>query len=119
MIFGHVPVIFPVVLKREIRYGSHFYGHVLLLHVSLGLRVAADLVGWADLRRWGGMLNGLALLAFPAVTVLALRPSAQKKSSRSLWSDANRAIQAQAPRRPLLGHRSGARWPQSTAPRRR
>lgn len=73
MIFGHAPVIFPAVLRREIRYGPHFYGHVLLLHASLALRVVADLAGWADLRRWGGMLNGLALLAFLAVTVLALK----------------------------------------------
>lgn len=73
MIFGHAPVIFPAVLRREIRYGPHFYGHVLLLHASLALRVAADLAGWADLRRWGRMLNGVALLAFLIVTVLALR----------------------------------------------
>jgi hypothetical protein len=73
MIFGHAPVIFPAVLGREIRYGAHFYGHVVLLHASLALRVAADLAGWADLRRWGGMLNGIALLLFLAVTVLALR----------------------------------------------
>lgn len=77
MIFGHAPVIFPAVLRREIRYGPHFYGHVLLLHASLALRVAADLAGWADLRRWGGMLNGLALLVFLVVTVLALRPGSK------------------------------------------
>lgn len=74
MIFGHAPVIFPAVLRREICYGPHFYGHMLLLHASLALRVVADLAGWADLRRWGGMLNGLALLVFLVVTALALRP---------------------------------------------
>ncbi len=73
MIFGHAPVIFPAVLGREIRYGSHFYGHVGLLHASLALRVAADLAGLIVLRRWGGMLNGIALLLFLVVTVLALR----------------------------------------------
>jgi hypothetical protein len=77
MIFGHAPVIFPAVLGREIRYGAHFYGHVFLLHASLALRVAADLAGWADLRRWGGLVNGIALLLFLAVTVLALRRGMQ------------------------------------------
>jgi hypothetical protein len=77
MIFGHAPVIFPAVLGREIRYGSHFYGHVILLHASLALRVAADLAGLIVLRRWGGMLNGIALLLFLVVTVLALRKGMQ------------------------------------------
>ncbi|MGQ9841751.1 MAG: hypothetical protein ACUVR4_14830 [Anaerolineae bacterium] len=81
MIFGHAPVIFPAVLGREIHYGTHFYGHVILLHASLALRVIGDLAGWADLRRWGGMLNGIALLLFLAVTVLALRQGTRATSS--------------------------------------
>ena len=68
-------------LGRDIRYGPHFYGHVGLLHASLALRVAADLAGLADLRRWGGMLNGIALLLFLAVTVLALRKGMQAAAS--------------------------------------
>jgi hypothetical protein len=74
MIFGHAPVIFPAVLgRRPIAYGPHFYGHVILLHASLALRVAADLLGLVILRQWSGMLNGIALLLFLVVTVLALR----------------------------------------------
>lgn len=75
MIFGHAPVIFPAVLGRTLSYGAHFYGHVILLHASLALRVVADLAGWFDLRRWGGMLNGIALLLFLIVTALSLRRS--------------------------------------------
>ncbi len=82
MIFGHAPVIFPAVLGRPIAYGAHFYGHVALLHASLALRVVADLAGWAGLRRWGGMLNGVALLMFLAVTVLALRRGARAAAVR-------------------------------------
>lgn len=77
MIFGHAPVIFPAVLERPIAYAPHFYGHVALLHMSLALRVTGDLAGWADLRRWGGMFNGIALLLFLAVTALALRRGAR------------------------------------------
>jgi hypothetical protein len=61
------------VLGRDVSYGPHFYGHVVLLHASLVLRVLADLAGLAILRRWGGMLNGIALLLFLGVTVVALR----------------------------------------------
>ena len=75
MIFGHAPVIFPAVLGRTLSYGAHFYGHVILLHASLALRVVADLAGWFDLRRWGGMFNGIALLLFLVVTALSLRRS--------------------------------------------
>jgi len=73
MIFGHAPVIFPAVLGRPLSYGAHFYGHVILLHASLALRTVADLAGWFDLRRWGGMFNGIALLVFLVATILALR----------------------------------------------
>jgi branched-subunit amino acid permease len=85
MIFGHAPVIFPAVLGRENNYGPHFYGHVGLLHASLALRVAADLAGLIVLRRWGGLLNGIALLLFLGVPVVALRKgrveSGQAKAS--------------------------------------
>ncbi len=73
MIFGHAPVIFPAVLGRTLSYGAHFYGHVILLHASLALRIVADLAGWFDLRRWGGMANGIALVLFLVVTALSLR----------------------------------------------
>ncbi len=73
MIFGHAPVIFPAVLGRTLSYGAHFYGHVILLHASLALRIVADLSGWFDLRRWGGMVNGIALVLFLVVTALSLR----------------------------------------------
>ena len=81
MIFGHAPVIFPAVLGRPIEYAPHFYGHVILLHASLALRIIGDLAGWADVRRWGGMFNGIALLLFLAVTVLALRRGALTAAS--------------------------------------
>ena len=75
MIFGHAPVIFPAVLGRPLSYGPHFYGHVVLLHASLGVRILADLAGLAVLRQWGGMLNGIVLLLFLVVTVVSLRKS--------------------------------------------
>ncbi|HEX9076645.1 MAG TPA: hypothetical protein VF932_12745, partial [Anaerolineae bacterium] len=35
MIFGHAPIIFPAVIGRAMPYGSAFYAHLILLHLSL------------------------------------------------------------------------------------
>jgi len=72
MVFAHAPVIFPAVLGVSIEYGSTFYLHVAVLHVSVILRVVGDFVDvlgrW---RVWGGLLNAAALLLFLFNTVRA------------------------------------------------
>lgn len=73
MIFGHAPIIFPAVLNVRMNYHWRFYSHVLLLHASVALRIAADMAGLADLRQWAGLLNAIALLLFLANTVTAIR----------------------------------------------
>jgi hypothetical protein len=88
MIFGHAPVIFPAVLGRPIEYGPRFYGHVGLLHASLCMRILADLLGLVILRQWSGMLNGIALLLFLAVTGVSLRKGSLE----------NRQTKARSPR---------------------
>ncbi|OQA45736.1 MAG: hypothetical protein BWY52_01149 [Chloroflexi bacterium ADurb.Bin325] len=75
MIFGHAPVIFPAVLGRPLNYSPVFYGHMVILHVALLLRVIGDVAGRQDLRQWGGMLNGVALLIFLIVMAASLRRS--------------------------------------------
>ena len=72
MIFGHAPVIFPSVVGRPVAYSSRFYVHFALLHLSLALRIVGGLGGWPDVRKWGGMLNGVALIVFLANTVSSL-----------------------------------------------
>ena len=72
MIFGHAPLIFPSVLGRPMAYGPVFYAPLLVLHASLALRVVGDLLGLVALRQWGGLLNGVALLLFLAVTARAI-----------------------------------------------
>jgi len=65
MVFAHAPVIFPAVLGRPLVYGSRFYAHVAVLHVSFVVRIVGDLV--EDLgrwRAWGGLMNALALGLF-------------------------------------------------------
>jgi len=72
MIFGHAPIIFPAVLQLPITYRPVFYSHLLLLHASLIVRLAGDLMGNYPLRLWGGLLNGIAILLFLANTAFAI-----------------------------------------------
>ncbi|SCZ62125.1 hypothetical protein [Thiohalomonas denitrificans] len=72
MVFGHAPIIFPAVTRFNIPYHPVFYLHLVLLHATLGLRVAGDLGGWMELRRIGGLGNALVLLLFVANTVAAV-----------------------------------------------
>jgi hypothetical protein len=74
MIFGHAPIIFPAVINLPIGFRSAFYAHLALLHISLSIRIAGDLVGQPAFRQWGGMLNVIALLLFLA------------NSAYSVWS---------------------------------
>lgn len=64
MIFGHAPIIFPSLLNVPFAYTPALYAPLALLHASLGLRIAADIAGEAALRRWGGLLNEVAILLF-------------------------------------------------------
>jgi hypothetical protein len=73
MIFGHAPVIIPAVMGMPIRYLSIFYFHLSLLHISLALRIAGDLLFLQSIRRWGGLLNEVAVILFLLVTVIAAR----------------------------------------------
>lgn len=74
-IFGHAPIIFPAVLGVRVAYRPTFYAHLVLLHASLFLRIAGDLAPWPFARAWGGLLNGVAIVAFLANTAYgALAP---------------------------------------------
>lgn len=80
MIFGHAPIIFPAILNRPMAFSRWSYLPLVVLNLSLILRVAGDLAGDVALRRWGALLNGVALLLFLAMTALALvRGQAQRR----------------------------------------
>lgn len=79
MIFGHAPIIFPAILGVPISFQDSFYIHLILLHVSLAMRVAADYASWHILRMWGGLLNEVAILLFIAMTFLSIRRSLPRK----------------------------------------
>jgi hypothetical protein len=75
MIFGHAPIILPAVLRIPVTFSGSFYAPLVLLHGSLALRVAGDLLAWPEARRWGGLLNVLVLLVFIANTLWVIRRS--------------------------------------------
>ena len=72
MVFGHAPVIFPAVVRVKVPYSPAFYFPLLILHLSLLLRVAGDLGGWAALRSAGGAGNAAALALFILTTLLTV-----------------------------------------------
>lgn len=73
MVFGHAPVILPAVLGVALPYRPRFYGHLLLLHLGLLVRiVGGDIVGLAAAWQLGGALNVTALLVFLASSGLAM-----------------------------------------------
>jgi hypothetical protein len=72
MIFGHAPMILPAVLGVSVSYRPAFYAHLALLHASLVLRILGDLGPWLPGRRWGGLLNVLAVALFLGNTVHAV-----------------------------------------------
>lgn len=72
MIFAHAPIIFPAVLGLPLPYRPWFYGHLILLHVGLAMRIAGDWTASEPIRQWGALLNGVALVAFLVDTAVAV-----------------------------------------------
>ena len=68
MIFAHAPVILPAVVGGAVHYRPAFYVPLALLNLSLVMRLCGDLGRNGDLRRWGGLLGAVAVLAFLATT---------------------------------------------------
>lgn len=74
MIFSHAPIILPAVIRQPIKiYRPVLYVWFCLLQASLLVRIAGAVLEHVSLRKWGGMLNGIAILLFfstIAVTVV-------------------------------------------------
>jgi hypothetical protein len=82
MIFGHAPVILPAVLRLRFPYRPWLYLPLVALHLSLAQRVAGDLAGQLAWRRWGGMINVMAVLLFLGLMVVSgLRPPAGARAT--------------------------------------
>lgn len=74
MIFAHALIIVPAILRVELPYAPRAYVPLALLHLSLALRVAGDLLPWWPGRLWGGLIGALTILLFLGMTATAVRP---------------------------------------------
>ena len=72
MIFGHAPIIFPAILGVPVTFYPAFFGHLILLHLSLILRITGDLTNQFTIRKWGGLLNEVAILLFLGMTIYSI-----------------------------------------------
>jgi hypothetical protein len=86
MIFGHAPVIIPAIMGIPIKYSPIFYIHLGLLHISLAVRVTGDLLLWLPIRRWGGLLNEVAVILFLLITIFAAHGGIGIKSTPEIIS---------------------------------
>jgi hypothetical protein len=82
MIFGHAPVILPAVLGLPLPYRPWFYGHLVLLHVGLLIRiVGGDLLGLSVAWQLGAVLNVVAVLLFLGGSVAASVAATRRRAS--------------------------------------
>ncbi len=81
MIFGHMPIILPAISGIQVPYTPVFYAHLLLLHFSLVMRVGGDMMQLPLLRRWGGLLNEVAIVLFLLVTAVTVIRGKRKGSA--------------------------------------
>jgi hypothetical protein len=80
MVFGHAPIIVPSVMRVALPYRPWFYVPLAVLHGSLAIRLAGDLTALPVLRSAGGVLGALALAAFIASMLVAVRSAAPRTS---------------------------------------
>jgi hypothetical protein len=81
MIFGHSPIILPAVLGVGVPYRVAFYVPLGLLHASLVLRLIGDCLPWVEARRWGGLLNAVAIVVFFATLAQGIVASRRRAES--------------------------------------
>jgi hypothetical protein len=71
MILGHAPIILPAVTGIRVRYSSVVYAPLILLHLSLAMRIAGDILERSELRIVSGFVTILALAAYAITLALA------------------------------------------------
>lgn len=69
MIFAHAPVIVPAVAGVRLPFRASWWVALVLLHLTLAVRIYGGLVTVEELRRWGGIGNVVALVAFVGLAV--------------------------------------------------
>jgi hypothetical protein len=70
MVFAHAPIILPAITGLSIPFHRILYVPVILMQAGLFMRLAGDLATSSQLRRWGGLINALAILWYLATMIL-------------------------------------------------
>lgn len=87
MIFSHAPIILPAVAKLPIKiYRPVLYTGFFVLQLSLIARIIADITEQIELRKWAGMINGIAILLFFVTIAFIVRQELSKRKRRPLKS---------------------------------
>jgi hypothetical protein len=73
MIFGHAPIIAPMLLGRHLSFHRSMYVPIILLQASLLIRITGSLADWLPGRTLGATLNAIAILLFLATTARAFQ----------------------------------------------
>ena len=73
MIFGHAPIILPAVIGWRVRYSAASYVPLVLLHLSVMFRIAADLFERFEMRAISGPVTIIALAGYAVTLILASR----------------------------------------------
>jgi hypothetical protein len=70
MVLAHAPIILPAVAGVRLPFHPAMYLPLGVLHIGLVIRILGDFAASAELRRYGGLGNALALVLFAFVIVL-------------------------------------------------
>jgi hypothetical protein len=81
-IIAHEPIIAPAVTGLPFVYTPLMFVPLTLLDAGLLARIAADLGDWADVRRWAGMVQAIAILAFLGTSVFSLWLGSRQRARR-------------------------------------
>jgi hypothetical protein len=73
MIFGHAPIILPAVTGLRVRYSAAVYGPLVVLHLSVLLRIAADLFEHVEMRAFSGPITIIAFAGYVATLIIVSR----------------------------------------------
>ncbi|MFN8585527.1 MAG: hypothetical protein U0446_09445 [Dehalococcoidia bacterium] len=71
-IIAHAPIVAPSVTGLRFAYTPLLYLPLAALDGALLVRIAADFEEWADVRRWAGMTQALAIVLFLVLTVASV-----------------------------------------------
>lgn len=80
MVFGHAAIILPAVTGLRVKYSAVAYAPLGLLHLSVLVRVAADLLEWMESRAISGIVTVLALASYAGILIWISRMRASPRT---------------------------------------